>query len=188
MHRLATTSSRLLILALGVVVAGVGCSAEVSIGTGGGPVAAAEEFIEGSGAEEAGLGPLEAACNEPSGTDVGIDFLCTGTTEDGREIEFVTTIDEGDTVSVNSVNLVTPAGLDNLEASSVAALEAQVGEPLGVENFDCGSEAIILEPDNVAACVLTDPVNGDVYDVEVTIDDPSDPNTNIDVLVADTPR
>jgi hypothetical protein len=149
---------------------------------------AAEKVIEGDIAEQSTLGELSATCEEPDDPQPGDVFACTATTEDGRTIEFTATVEEDDKVNVLSTNLITVEGLGTVEEIAVAALEAEIGQTLGAENFDCGAEPVIIDlPDGTLTCALTDPGNGDVYDAEVTIPSLDDVGS-LTVQVADAPR
>jgi hypothetical protein len=79
-------------------------------------------------------------------------------------------MEDEETVDVQSVNLVTPAGLDIIEELAVRTLEENVGETLGRENFDCGNRALVVEPGGTIDCVLTDPVGGTRYGATVTVE------------------
>jgi len=148
----------------------------------------AEDLIEGEIAEESTLGDLSATCEEPDDPESGDVFACTATTEDGRTIEFTATVEDDDQVNVQSTNLITVEGLATVEEIAVAALEAEIGQTLGAENFDCGAEPVIIDlPDGTLTCALTDPGNGDVYDAEVTIPSLDDVGS-LTVQVADAPR
>ena len=95
-------------------------------------------------------------------------------------------MEEDDIVDVQSINLVTADGLDLIEALAVQVLEENVGQTLGVENFDCGDEGVVVEPGGTIACLLTDPISGTLYDATVTVEvlDPLE----IFVEVGDPPR
>ena len=148
----------------------------------------AEDLIEGDIAEESTLGDLSATCEEPDDPEPGDVFACTATTDDGRTIEFTATVEEDDKVNVQSTNLITAEGLGTIEEVAVAALEAEIGQTLGVENFDCGSEPVVIDvPDGTLTCALTDPGNGDVYDAEVTLPSLEDVGS-LTVQVATEPR
>jgi hypothetical protein len=148
----------------------------------------AEDLIEGDIAEQSTLGDLSATCEKPDDPSPGDVFNCTGTTDDGRTVEFTATVEEDDKVNVQSTNLITVEGLGTIEEVAVAALEEEIGQTLGVENFDCGAEPIIIDvPDGTLTCALTDPGNGDVYDAEVTLPSLEDIGS-LTVQVADAPR
>jgi hypothetical protein len=149
---------------------------------------AAEDVIEGEIAEQSALGDLSATCEEPDDPEPGDVFACTATTEDGRTVEFTATVEEDDKVNVESTNLITVEGLGTIEEVAVAALEAEIGQPLGVENFDCGSEPMIIDvTEEFLICALTDPATGEVYDAQVDIPSLDDVGS-LTVQVADAPR
>lgn len=164
-----------------------GCSVDVSVSFGGADAAAAAvDLIEGELADQAGIGTLEAQCEEIDDPEPGDTFTCTAQTESGEVIRFDAIMKEGDIVDVESVNLVTVDGLDAIEALAVQVLEENVGATLGRENFDCGDRGLVVEPGGTIMCVLTDPVGGSLYDTTVTVEtlDPIE----IFVEVGDTPR
>jgi len=127
------------------------------------------DLIEGDIADQAGIGPLEAACEEIDDPEPGDTFTCTAATGNGETIRFNAVIEEDDTVDVESVYLVTSEGLTMIEGLAVQALEENVGQTLGIENFDCGDRGLVVEPGGTIACVLTDPVSGAPYEAEVTV-------------------
>ena len=148
-----------------------GCSVDVSVSFGGEDAAtAAVNVIEDEIADQAGLGVLVAECDEIDDPQPGDTFACTAATETGETIRFVATMEDEETVDVESVNLVTPAGLDIIEQLAVQTLEENVGETLGRDNFDCGDGALVVEPGDTIDCVLTDPTSGTRYDTHVTVE------------------
>jgi hypothetical protein len=161
------------------------CTARVSVG-GSGTAAAAEGMIETYFAEQAGLGALSADCQQLDSPQRGDIFACTGTTEAGDVIRFQGVVEEDDSVSVRSLNLVSVEGLTIVEDLAVQALEERVGQTLGRENFECGDRGVVVNPGGVINCVLTDPVSGDRYDAYVTVKtiDPA----SIDVEVGTAPK
>ncbi len=164
-----------------------GCSVDVSLSFGGADAAqAAVNLIEGDIAAQAGIGPLNATCQEIENPEPGDTFTCTAATDEGETIRFDAVMEEDDMVDVESVNLVTAEGLTVIEDLAVQALEESVGETLGTENFDCGARGMVVEPGGTISCVLTDPVSGTMYDAKVTVEvlDPIE----IFVEVGDTPR
>lgn len=179
MRRLAMFAICLIVMA--------SCSVDVSVSFGGADAAAAAvDLIEGELADQAGIGPLEAQCEEIDDPEPGDSFTCTATTESGETIRFDAIMEEDDIVDVESVNLVTIDGLDTIEALAVQVLEENVGATLGRENFDCGDRGLVVEPGGTIMCLLTDPVSGNLYDATVTVEvlDPIE----ILVEVGDTPR
>lgn len=148
---------------------------------------AAEKVINEDIATQNDLGDLEARCEEPASTEVGETFECTAESSDGEIITFLATIGKGDTVNVESTNLITPDGLRQIEQIAVDLLESEIGSTLGRENFDCGRDAVIIDVKAESlTCVLTDPVSAVKYEARVTIPDLNEPG-KLTVEVADKP-
>lgn len=155
----------------GCLLLATSCSVDVSVSLGGADAAtAAVQLIEEDIADQAGIGPLDAICQEIESPEPGDTFTCTATTEDGETIRFVAIMEEGDVVDVESVNLVTADGLDLIESLAVEVLEENVGQTLGIENFECGDKGLVIEPGSTIACLLTDPISGTLYDADVTVE------------------
>jgi hypothetical protein len=178
---------RRVIVAIGVLsIVMAACSAEVSFSVGGQSAEeAAVDLIEGDLADQIGLGPLDASCQDIDDLEVGDMFGCTAFVESGDVIRFVVVADAEDSIDVTSQNLILAEAVPTLEAAAVEALESGTGLSLGVENFDCGDRTVIVEEGGDVACVLTDPSNGDRYEATVTLN--SREPLNIDVVVAETP-
>jgi hypothetical protein len=179
MKRLGTVGVCLLLAA--------GCSVDVSVSFGGADAAAAaEDLIESDIADQAGIGPLDATCQEIDDPEPGDTFSCTATTEDGETVRFDAVMEADDVVDVESVNLVTADGLIVIEELAVQALEENVGATLGIENFDCGNRGLVIEPGGTISCMLTDPVSETRYNATVTVEvlDPIE----IFVEVGDAPQ
>jgi hypothetical protein len=168
-------------LTVGVMVALSGCSFSI----GDTPEGVAEELIEGELAEELSLGEISATCEAPPDRDPGTTFTCTSPTDVG-EVRWLATMEDESTVNVSSVNLLDDEDVAALEEAAVRVLEAEVGIPLGVENFDCGTGPLVIGTDGLVPCTLTDPTTGDLYDSEVEITDLEAGDFN--VSVADQPR
>lgn len=149
----------------------------------------AEDLIEGEIEEQAGLGALEASCEDPADDpEVGDTFTCTATTTTGATVEFVATVADDKKVEVETTNLITADALASVEQAAVAALEQETGLTLGVENFSCGDAAVVIDVETeYLTCALTDPSTGEVYDAQVDIESLDDV-TNLTVQVADQPR
>jgi hypothetical protein len=154
--------------------------------TGANYRAAAEKAIEGDGAKQ--LGKLTATCEQPPAKPKTDDtFACTAATADGKVVKFSAKVASGNKVNVTSTNVLNEADIAKVEETAVAALEKEVGQPLGVENMDCGKAPIIFEAKGIV-CALTDPADKTlVYDASVTISDLSDLST-LKVAVAENPR
>lgn len=156
---------------LAVAVAGLvgACSAEFSIG-GQSPEDAAVDLIEGELSDELGVA-MTGECDDVDDPEVGVSFDCTGTTDDGDVVEFVTLIDDDDHISVDSVNLVTAEGVPQYEAAAAEALTEQAGVTLDPADVDCGDDPVIFDSSMTMPCTVTDPSNGDVYDATLTVTD-----------------
>jgi hypothetical protein len=166
-----------------LVLAAAGCGA-----SGTNYQAAAEKLISGELASQAGLGEVTSSCDEPpEDPRAGDRFACTAATSGGAVVHFTATVEEGSKVNVESTNLITADGLQKIEQVAVEALEREVGEPLGVENFDCGDAYVVLDPtEELLVCTLTDPDSGNRYEATVDVPDLQDVST-LTVEVADTP-
>ena len=156
-----------LLAATGSLVAG--CGASVQIG-GGDWDSRAEDLIEGELATQSGYGSLNASCDTPSKAfAVNDTFGCKATTPDGKTVRFVAKQDRKDHITVDSTNLVTPAGLPKLVEVAAKALGEKVGAPLTAANLDCGKGPLVVEVPAEVPCKLTDPGNGKVLDATMTI-------------------
>ena len=145
------------------------CSAEFSIG-GQSPESAAVELIEGELSDELGVA-MTGECDDVDDPDVGVSFECTGTIDDGRVVEFVTLIDRDDHIAVDSVNVLVPEAVDRFEAATAEGIAQQSGVPLDASAVDCGEGPIVFDSTMTMPCTLSDPSNGDVYDVTLTVTD-----------------
>jgi hypothetical protein len=162
-----------------------------SFSFGGGSIdGKAVELIEGRLSDDIGLGELKGSCDEPPDDPRdGDEFDCTGETADGDVVRFVATVDGDDRVELNTTNLITERGLNRIEDAAVALLEEEVGQTLGLENFDCGEAPLLFDADEeVLVCELTDPVNGDLYDAEVDLSGLGEDDEVTSVVVADEPK
>jgi hypothetical protein len=150
------------------------------------PDGVAEDLIEGQLATDFGLGEITATCAEPANNDPGATFTCTSPTDFG-EVEWLATMADEKTVEVESVNLVTKEILPQIEQAAVTSLENQLGVPLGVENFDCGVNPVVLTAELTMVCALTDPADASlVYDATLAFTDLE--TGSFDVEVAEQPR
>lgn len=163
-----------------IALAVAGCS------IGDSPDGVAKKLIEGDLAKQLGLGTITATCEKPPNRDVGTTFTCTSPTRFG-DITWKAEMKDAKTVNVTSSNLITPDDLPKFEQAAVTVLENQVGQTLGVENFDCGKDPVVLKADNTFVCALTDPEEPTkVYDATITVTDLATGQFN--VKVANTPR
>ena len=172
-------------VALALVAAGCSGSVDFSIG-GQSPERAAEVLIEGELADQAGLGELDATCPDVADPDVGTEFVCTATTSDGQEIEFVTLIDREDHIDVNSTNVILGGRLPEFETAGAEALGRQFGVRLPPGTIDCGDAAIVLAGPLEFVCAFNDPDTADVYDITFELPDLN--SGDFSVFVAEAPR
>jgi hypothetical protein len=152
--RLAALSAVVLLLA-------GGCSGDVDLSFGGDPEGAAERLIAGDLEAQIGLGALQPSCDDPPDPfPVGESFDCTATTGDGATITLTATQDREDHLDVVTTNVVSPTGLQKLEASAAKVLGDNVGTPLPAENLDCGDRSLIVTVPQEIRCTLTEPGTG----------------------------
>ncbi len=150
------------------------------------PDGVAKKLIEGQLAEDYGLGQITATCEKPPNRDVGTTFTCDSPSTFG-DIHWQAEMKDTKTVNVSYTNLITPKDLPQFEQAAVNVLEAQVGQTLGVENFDCGDKPVVLTGANTFVCALTDPADPTrVYDATITVTDLA--TGKFTVKVAETPR
>ncbi len=138
----------------------VACSK--SAATGG------EGLIERDLAESIGLGELDATCEEPASREEGETYVCTATTEDGRVIEFLGTVEDDDRINVVTTNLLTLADLDGLRDDAATRFtESEDGPDMAADDIDCGTEPVILD-EHEFICEVTDVTTGDVWELIIT--------------------
>lgn len=166
-----------------VALIATACSGEVSVGgSAAAPSEEAVDLIEGSLAEEAGLGPLTAECEDTSDIEPGEVFTCTGTTEDGDVVEFVGEVSEDGGGSVNSTNLATPGDIPDLADEAARILQEQNDlEVLPAMTCD-DSRGLILESGSSLDCDVTNPVSGEQVSAVVTIIDGENLTISVEVV------
>lgn len=125
-----------------------------------------EGLIERDLAASIGIGELDAECEEPASKDEGETYVCTATTEDGRVIEFLGTVEAGNKINVVTTNLLTVADLDGLRADAAASLNEANGLTIDPDDIDCGDEPVILQDDEFL-CEITDVTNDSVWELIV---------------------
>jgi len=163
-----------------IVVITSACSGSFSFTIGGqSPEAAAADLIEGDLADQLGVA-LTASCDELEDPGEGDTFTCTGTTDDGRVVDFDIEIGD-DEVIADSVNLLVANRVPELEQSVLDALAAEVGEELPAGSLDCGDGPIIVPPDKTFVCRLSDEASDAVFDTTITITDQATWSFDIEV-------
>ena len=166
------------ILAVGLTA----CSGSFSIG-GLDYSGRAETLIEDDLADKIGLGDLDAECQEFLEETVGETSTCTGTAEDGRVIQFETTIEPDEFVDVQTTNFMSAAYIEQLEESALALVVDDETAREGI-TLECADTSLIVD-DLVLVCeIFDDPAL--VYDATITFED----NTfeNFAINVAEEPR
>jgi hypothetical protein len=158
--RSATARRSLTVVALLALAACAGDPAETGV-----------EVIEGELAEQIGLGPLDATCDEPEDPVAGEEFTCTATTEDDRTIDFVAVFEEDDTIFVYPTNVVTGDLMASVEVEAAERLGSEVGATIDPSDIDCADVNTILAPDGTFTCTITDTTTGEVGDLRVTFGD-----------------
>lgn len=134
------------------------------------------------------LGPLQPSCEAPARQDVGTEFPCTATTEDGRTVRLVATIAVDGELDVTATNVILGADVERIESRAVEILQQQTDLVVERADFDCGATSVIIDVTReVVACTYTDPADGAVHDATIDIADLADLDT-FSVEVADDPR
>ena len=149
------------------------CSGSASFSLGAANfVEPAIDLIEGELSDSIGLGMMVGACEEPASTEVDDTFECTGTLDDGRVVEFIATVSEGEMVNVLTSNIM---NTDVGEQWFFAALVEQNPDlVLTQSDVECGDGFIIIADSGVqctvspldaepatATLTFTDLVNGE---------------------------
>lgn len=140
-----------------------GCSSD--------PQGAATTLIEGELAEQIGLGPLRADCEVPENSEVGSTFTCTATTDDGDRIELMTTFEPDDRIFVQTTNVLLADEVPRVEADAAASLGAETGVDLAPTAVQCPDGAVVLDAADQMRCRITDPTDGTIYEMIVTMRD-----------------
>ncbi|MEM8924476.1 MAG: hypothetical protein AAGD35_13325 [Actinomycetota bacterium] len=121
----------------------------------------AVDAIEGQLAQQIGVVPLVADCDDPADGNVGTVFACTADSEIGV-IDWQVTIQDGGIVNVQSTNLIVADALPRIETAALEVLEAQEGVTM-----DCGDRPLVLPSDNKIGCTIDDPISGRVFAAEL---------------------
>lgn len=128
------------------VVVGVlasGCGGSFSFSVGGADIETpAGELISGELSEQLGLGEQTPACTIPDSPELGTEFTCAGTLEDGRVITYDGVVTEDDTFTLSSTNtldaeLFEPNFFDQIMLDNP-------GAALSPEGVDCGTGTVVL--------------------------------------------
>lgn len=149
-------------------LAGVVAMAALAAGCGGDVENTAIDLIEGEIADQIGLGDLDAECPENDGLEVGDTFSCTATLPDGRIVSFEGELDREDHIFVAPTNVIASETLPDLEELLAGEVASTIDVPVSADQVDCGPDAVVLDPDGVMVCAITDTDTGDVYDLTIT--------------------
>lgn len=156
-----------------VVLVTTGCSGTIEFSVGGQSVTgAAEELIESDAMfQRLNVEPItEATCVEPAVEEVGAVFDCTATSG-GNEILFEVEIDSEDSIFAAPQNVLEASLLPAYTSGAIDALNSQNNFTLPTDSLDCGTKSVVLDADNKMYCLLNDPSNGNVFNVEITVRD-----------------
>jgi len=163
--------------------------AVVLVGCSGSAALSGESVIEGELADSAGLGELDAECNEPDGLEAGETFTCTATTEDGRTVEFLGTMTDSDSFDIVSTNLLTAEDVVAIRQEGARLLSEEVGVEILVDDIACPDEIVLLDATGDFVCEITDTSTGDVYELTISTGgiEPGEGVRRLDFQIGDTP-
>ncbi len=170
-------------LAAVAVVLG-GCS--FSFGSSSDPLdsVSAAELVNEEFTEDIGLGELSTECDVPDDVDDGDAITCTSTTPDGDVIEWSGAATGTRTFDIETTNLLRAGSVEDLERDVVESMVNE-GLPVTDGDLDCGDQARVLDASNALVCAVTDPRDGAVYDITITVDFD---NASFGFVIADEPR
>jgi hypothetical protein len=143
----------------------------------------AEELIAGELSDIAGFSEeLDATCDKPADDiKIGDTFDCTGTSADGQVVEFTATHDKEDHVDVVSTNLVTKENFEKIvdQTEQMISKKAKVELPSG--SITCEEGPLVGDEPLQVTCELTDPTNGQVFDLTLEVTDFEDGSFNYEI-------
>lgn len=148
------------------------------VACGGGDVAqSGETLIETELEEQIGVGELDASCDQPEDEEIGTEFLCTASTEDGRVIEFVGAFTAEDEIFVSPTNLLLTEEVERLKSQAAQVLSPEVGVEIDPSQITCPTEEpLFMETsgsagDAVVECTITDEATSTSFPLTVTLSD-----------------
>jgi hypothetical protein len=161
----------------------VGCGSGLPFvgGDDGRYLDAGRQLIEGDLATAIGLGPLTAVCQ---GRDLGAGDTFTCVAESGSQppIDFVATISgDGEGVDLMSTNLLLAEQVQRIEAFAADLLAADTGRPFSADDFECANSSLVVAVGQSLDCLVTDPSDGSIHAVAVTVDDLTSLSVTVDV-------
>ncbi len=153
-------------------------AAGLLVACGGGDAAqSGETVIETELEEQIGVGELDASCDQPEDDEVGTEFLCTASTEDGRIIEFLGAFTAEDEIFVSPTNLLRAEEVERLKFQAAQVLSPEVGVDIDPSQITCPEEDPLFMDTSGAAgeavveCTITDEVSSTSFPLTVTLSD-----------------
>ena len=132
-------------------------------------------------AERIGLGPLVATCGG-RGLGPGADFACTAEVDAQPTIDFVATIsDDGEGVDLTSTNLLLAEQVEQIESFAASLIADDTSRPITAEHFECADTSLVVSAGQTIDCLVTDPGDGTIHAVAVTVDDLTTLSVTVDV-------
>ncbi len=142
----------------------------VAAACSGDPALTGEAVIESELADQIGLGELTAECEEPENREVGTEFACSATTEDGQRIEIVSQFDAEDEIFVFPTNVLPGEDVPIVRARVAELLGPEVGAVIDPDDIDCGGpNTVVLDGSGSFECVITQVSTGDRYPLTITL-------------------
>ncbi|MEL6981492.1 MAG: hypothetical protein AAFO29_03615 [Actinomycetota bacterium] len=140
-------------------------------------------LIEGDVAERIDLGPLDAVCRGRS-LEPGDAFACTAMSAGQPPIEFVGTISgDGEGVDLVTTNLLLADQVEQIEEFAASLIADDTNRPITADHLECANSSLVVAPGDTLDCLLTEPADGGVFAVAVTVVDLND--LSIAVAVGD---
>jgi hypothetical protein len=134
--------------------------------------AQAESLIATSLARQSGFPSLKPTCQAPPGNlAVGQSFTCTAATPDGKTIRVIARRDGASHLSVDTVNVISPAGLAKLVTVAIKALGDKAGKDLPADSLDCGQGPFMDDVPLPLSCTFRDPATGASRPATLTVTD-----------------
>ncbi len=134
-----------------------------------------ENVIETEIQDQLGLGELDASCDQPGDREVGTEFTCTATTEDGQVIEFLGAFTGEKTIFVQPTNVVAAEALILWKAEAARVLSPELPIDLDPDLMDCPDDAVVFldtsgTPGEASVdCTYPDPDTGASVPMRITV-------------------
>lgn len=168
-----TTRSGLTAVVIFVTVVLTGCTDGLPFVSGDDAtyLDAGQTLIEGDVANRIDLGPLDATCRG-RGLGAGDAFACTAMATSQPPIEFVATIsDDGEGVDLVTTNLLLAEQVEQIEVFAASLIAEDTGRPITADSFECADSSLVVAPGEAIDCLLSEPAEGTIYAVAVTVED-----------------